>query len=210
MNSKCDYTNIILKTLFDTSKCFWVSEFLTALTVVIVFSATMGITKGFESENSELYEMFFIEDDLNQTIFADLDYWMPDPPEKVPSWTLIDTFNRQKWSGSVSYGPVIAMAGYMDTDVSWLYGGYFRMLAWVYSPDDAVESVEIYFEGRPTGVFLKDDGMSSDYGAGNSLYGLTFYIAPHQMIPGDYTLELRARDTRGFESDLWPYLMVHD
>ena len=137
--------------------------------------------------------------------------WQPDLPEYVPSWTLL----REQMLGSgTDYAPgneipYVMMAGYFDTDVTWEDGGLFTMLAWVWDPDNDVEFVELYYEGEPTGVFLLDNGQSGDFGANDTIYGLTFQIDPYTLPAGEYILELRAQDANGNVSDLWPYLTVH-
>ncbi len=105
--------------------------------------------------------------------------------------------------------PYINLAGYLDTDLSWEDGGQFTMLAYVTDLDSTVVSVEIYWDGQPTGVFLSDDGTSGDFGSGDGLWGITFPVNPRSLPPGEYLLELRARDDMGNLSDLWPYLTIH-
>jgi len=55
--------------------------------------------------------------------------------------------------------PFINLAGYLDTDLSWEAGGQFTMLAYVTDIDSPVVSVEVYWDGQPTGLFLEDDGL---------------------------------------------------
>jgi hypothetical protein len=105
--------------------------------------------------------------------------------------------------------PFIMMAGYMDSDISYSSGGQLTMLAYVTDPDSPISSVEIYYDGQPTGVFLYDDGAHADYGAGDSLWGFSVAV-PAQTVPaGEYLLELRAKDVDENYSDLWPYLTIH-
>ncbi len=106
--------------------------------------------------------------------------------------------------------PYILMAGYMDTDISWADGGVFRMIAYVTDSDSPIESVEIYWEGEPVGVFLYDDGLNGDFDANDGLYGIQFDVERHTIPQGEYLLELRAKDVDGNLSDLWPYLTIHD
>ncbi len=135
--------------------------------------------------------------------------WVPDQPAAGPSWTALKNRTGRGFAPD-SQSPVIMMAGYMDTDISWQDGGTFTMLAWVWDPDDNVVSVEIHYAGEPVGVFLKDDGQSGDFGPDDGLYGITMEISEHQLAPGDYLLELMARDSLDNVSDLWPYLTIHD
>jgi len=105
--------------------------------------------------------------------------------------------------------PFINLAGYLDTDLSWEAGGQFTMLAYVTDIDSPVVSVEVYWDGQPTGLFLEDDGLHSDFGASDGLWGVSFPIEPFSLPEGEYLLELRALDATGRFSDLWPYLTVH-
>lgn len=136
--------------------------------------------------------------------------WEPERPKPSPSWTLLRERSYSTWSYPSEFAPVIMMAGYMDSDISWTTGGRFRMLAWIWDPDDDIDTVEIYFEGQPTGVFLKDDGMNGDFERSDGLFGILFDIPSEQVAPGTYVLELKAQDRMGNMSGLWPYLTVAD
>ncbi len=124
------------------------------------------------------------------------------------SWTQLAEQSRSRWSSQAGRSPVIQMAGYMDTDISYYKGGELWMLAWVDDPDGDIETVEIYFEGLPTGVFLQDDGQSGDFGKGDGLYGIKIPIAEKRVNPLTCVLELKATDSMGNTSDLWPYLTI--
>ncbi|MBN1879249.1 hypothetical protein JW823_03985 [bacterium] len=137
--------------------------------------------------------------------------WQPARPLTGPAWTsLRHQSNRGFSSDSDSESPVIMMAGYMDSDISWQNGGILNMVAWVVDPDEDIESVEIYFEGEPTGVMLLDDGLSGDFGAGDGIFGLMAEIPEKAVEPAEFLLELLARDHLGNQSDLWPYLTIHE
>jgi len=137
--------------------------------------------------------------------------------------TMVDTYSRAEYNwlidqydyfnsqGAAPAGqpPYISLAGYLDTDISWEDGGQFTMLAYVTDSDSNVASVEIYWDGNPTGVYLRDDGLNGDFGPGDNLWGITFPIDPMSVPTGEYLLELRARDDIGNLSDLWPYLTIH-
>ncbi|HPQ38978.1 MAG TPA: hypothetical protein PLV45_01265 [bacterium] len=138
--------------------------------------------------------------------------WRPDEPAFVPSWTVLKEQMLSPGRSSYAEGntpPFIMMAGYMDTDITWEDGGTFTMLAWAWDAENDVVSVRLYYDGQPTDVYLRDDGSSGDFEAGDGLYGLMFEIAPYSLPPGEYILELRAEDARGNLSDLWPYLTIH-
>jgi len=138
--------------------------------------------------------------------------WEPAPTDPVVSWV---DLKRQFLAPGQSYYadgnqiPFIMMAGYMDTEITWEEGGRFTMLAWPWDADDEIDTVEVYYQGAATGIFLLDDGFNGDFEAGDGLYGLMFDIAPYTLPEGDYILELRARDSMGNLSDLWPYLTIH-
>ncbi|MBN1355193.1 hypothetical protein JXA40_02870 [bacterium] len=131
-------------------------------------------------------------------------------PVQLSSWVIerMRYFEGTK-SRSPDDAPHIMMAGYMDTDLSFSQGGTLTILAYVTSPAESVEQVEIYWDGDPTGVFLHDDGMHGDFGSGDELWGFSLRIDPFALTGGDYLLELRAMDSNGIYSDLWPYLTVH-
>ncbi|MCD4653163.1 hypothetical protein K8T06_04445 [bacterium] len=138
--------------------------------------------------------------------------WTPESPVLSPSW--IDLRRQMLIPGAGYYAegneaPFVMMAGYMDTNITWEEGGVFKMIAWAWDPDNDVVSVELYYEGVTTGVFLLDDGNSGDFDAGDDLYGMTFDIPPYTLPEAEYILELRACDTMGNLSDLWPYLTIH-
>jgi hypothetical protein len=117
-----------------------------------------------------------------------------------------DSYNQAAPGTEVPY---IYMAGYMDTEITYLYGGTLTMLAYVVDMDSAVDRVEIFYAGMPTGVYLYDDGNHADYGANDGLWGFRV-VVPAQSVPvGEYLLELRAFDTDNNVSDLWPYLTIH-
>jgi hypothetical protein len=136
--------------------------------------------------------------------------WEPERPEPAQSWTLLRERSYSTWSQPSEYAPVIMMAGYMDSDVSWTTGGRFRMLAWVWDPDNDIDTVEIYYEGQPTGVFLQDDGLNGDFEKDDGLFGILLDIPSEKVTPGHYVLELKAQDRMGNMSGLWPYLEVVD
>ncbi len=110
-----------------------------------------------------------------------------------------------------SQAPFIMLAGYYDTDVTYVDGGNLKIIAYVMDPDgpEDIASVELYYETIPTGVYLLDNGASGDFGANDQIYGWQANLDPYSLPAGQYRLELIARDYAGNESDLWPYLTVH-
>ncbi|MBN2054284.1 hypothetical protein JW905_05145 [bacterium] len=107
--------------------------------------------------------------------------------------------------------PYIMLAGYYDTDVTYAAGGTFTLIAYVMDMDgySDIASVEVHYMSAPTGVYLMDDGNSGDFGAGDSVFGLSVTIPPNTLPPDRYLLELVATDMSGNQSDIWPYLTIH-
>ena len=108
--------------------------------------------------------------------------------------------------------PFILLAGYWLTELSEENGGMFIMLAAVNDADgySDIEKVEVYFNGKPTGLKLRDDGRNDDFGAGEGIFGFKAPLLPEDMegTAGRYLLELKAFDKSGNSSHLWPYLVI--
>ncbi len=138
-----------------------------------------------------------------------------------PGYEYTETYQPEWWEKSVDvslpgenksasmHSPKIFMAGFMDTRLHALNGGYFTMLAFV-TGEDPIKTVELYYQGLPTGVYLYDNGRNDDFGAGDNIFGLSVYIEPGVLEPGVYPFQLRATDSEGSRSDLWPYLTLSD
>lgn len=182
---------------------------------VLVFALVcpVGVAQTHHPSVSEIAEVVSLLGDTlsSSTVVSDSNSWTPEKAQTGPSWSELQRIYLEKES-SYSEGnnaPFIMMAGYMDTEITWEDGGIFTMVAWVWDPENDVDTVELYYEGEPTDVFLLDDGQNADFGAGDTLYGLTFDVPAYALPAGEYVLELRARDSRGNLSDLWPYLTIH-
>lgn len=147
------------------------------------------------------------KDDLppSLTYHPDQDSWIA---EKMRS---ISEFAASTGSPPGASTPFIMLAGYYDTDVTYAEGGTIHLIAYVMDPDGPgdIESVELYYEGIGTRVYLLDNGQSGDFGANDSVFGFQVPIEPNVVPPGQYTFELVAHDRSGNESDMWPYLTVH-
>jgi hypothetical protein len=102
--------------------------------------------------------------------------------------------------------PTILVAGWWDTYVTSSSGGTITMVA--LCQDEDVESVQIYYDGVPTGVFLVDDGTQGDQTPGDGLFTLSVAAGPG-LAPAAYLLELVAVDQAGNESMVWPYLEIY-
>ncbi|MBN2054397.1 hypothetical protein JW905_05720 [bacterium] len=97
--------------------------------------------------------------------------------------------------------PLVYLGGYWETVITSQAGGELDL--WAYAPDtDAtgIASVELYFGAQPTGMYIPP--------AGGGLFRLTMEL-PAEIPAGDYLLELRAIDTTGRQSGLWPYLNIY-
>ncbi|MGB3976544.1 MAG: lamin tail domain-containing protein [bacterium] len=121
----------------------------------------------------------------------------------------LETSSPKEKSSMALNNPKIFMAGFMDTRIHALTGGWFTMLAFV-TGDLPIKTVELYYQGLPTGVLLHDNGKNNDFGAGDNIFGLSVYIGPGIIDPGSYPFQLRATDSEGKRSDLWPYLTISD
>ncbi len=108
---------------------------------------------------------------------------------------------RRKGAGD----PQILFAGYWDTQLSYDRGGRLTILAYVQAAA-GVKSVELYYLGAPSGIKLKDDGISGDFTAGDGVYGYTLSFAPFELPSFVLLLEIVAEDNAGNRSVLWPYL----
>ncbi len=104
--------------------------------------------------------------------------------------------------------PQVLLAGYWTTYLDSVNGGNMTLLAFITDPDgDAIASVDILFQGAATGLTMLDDGSQGDFGAGDSIFGITLPI-PGGVPPLQAALEIQATDGKGAQSDLWPYLNV--
>lgn len=132
------------------------------------------------------------------------EYWER-PVDITPWWQYRSQFIGDPPTGS---GPFIYAAGYNMSAISTESGGMLNMVAMAIDYQAQITGVELYFAGMPTGLMLKDDGKSGDFAAGDGIYGMNFNLTAGSMPPMDYQLELKAYNSAGQESDLWPYLVV--
>ncbi len=107
-------------------------------------------------------------------------------------------------------GPFIRMAGFMDSELTYQRGGQFRLVAFVTDVDFDVREVEIFYQGEPTGVFLRDDGLNGDFDANDQIWGIILSFDSYQVPPNQYRFEIQAIDDAGNCSGLWPYLNIFD
>ncbi len=122
--------------------------------------------------------------------------------------------NYSAYSEEVSFTPTavapkVMMAGYYTTYLTANKGGALTMLAYVLDPQADVARVELYYNGVPTGVLLKDDGASGDFSAGDGVYGLRVSV-PAGLSEGNLLLSLVATDQAGNQGMVWPYYTCFD
>ncbi|MBN2207712.1 MAG: M6 family metalloprotease domain-containing protein [Candidatus Coatesbacteria bacterium] len=109
---------------------------------------------------------------------------------------------------SVSAPPVIMAAGFMRSQVLGP-GETLRAVALpqAFGAGNAIDRVELVFEGNPLGVILSDDGEAGDDIAGDGIYS-TLFPVPHGIPSGQYVLQIVATDSKGQQSTPWPQLNV--
>ncbi len=122
-------------------------------------------------------------------------------PTETPLPTATDTPQKN--------APCIMAGGYMATRLTRL-GGALNLIVVISDPDglDDIESVQVLYQGVPTGLFLMDDGNSGDFNKGDGIYG--FYADIGELPYGDvirYLLEVKAVDYSGNEEH-FPSLIV--
>ncbi|MBN1593900.1 MAG: S8 family serine peptidase [Candidatus Coatesbacteria bacterium] len=108
--------------------------------------------------------------------------------------------------------PVIEEASFGDSYISQADGGNLIITAKVSTPDARtdISKVELYFEGAPTGLLMRDDGLEGDSIAGDGIYTYSIFIFPGMFASGQYLVGIAATDSSGKTSDMWPYLTVKD
>ncbi len=110
--------------------------------------------------------------------------------------------------GTKAPAPIIWAGGVIDPGITYQQGGTLTYQAVVTAGGAAVQRVELYFAGQPTGLILNDDGINGDMASGDSIY--TFQAQIPAFTPsGEYLLTIVATDTSGEQSTTWPYLSIH-
>lgn len=114
-------------------------------------------------------------------------------PSATPSFTSAQPIN-------------ILFAGYFDTELYVQAAGKLHFIAFL--NQTAGVTVELQTMGNPTGIYLKDDGFSGDFGAGDRVFGFVYDFRYGELTqPAKFILELKASDGI-VESNQWPYLDV--
>ncbi len=133
--------------------------------------------------------------------------------EPEPWWLhYYRTIEMTTFEGKGAAKPNILAAGYMYTNLSEQSGGTLNLAAACDDRDSPrdIKDVQIYVAGMPSGIYLKDDGLSGDFAASDQVFGMqmNFTSASLQGASGQYIIELVATDYSGNKSNLWPYLVI--
>jgi photosystem II stability/assembly factor-like uncharacterized protein len=129
--------------------------------------------------------------------------WFPRGCDLAPTANCLTPLARTFRTGAQARPARVALGGYMATRLT-AAGGTLHLAALV--TDRGVNGVELYFNGYPTGVYLRDDGFAGDNLAGDGFY---HYVLPlgGSLPPGRLTLEYFPE--AGIQGgQLWPYLNV--
>ncbi len=107
--------------------------------------------------------------------------------------------------------PFILAAGYTYSYMT-TSGGVVRIEALVDDPDgvDDVETVEVFVDGYPTGLFLRNDGMDGDGAPEDNVFTYQIFLGSDVFASGRYLYELKAFDWAGNESNIWPYIEIKE
>ena len=107
--------------------------------------------------------------------------------------------------------PFILAAGYTYSYMT-TSGGVVRIEALVDDLDgvDDVETVEVYVDGYPTGLRLRNDGMDGDGAPEDNVFTYQIFLGSEVFATGRYLYELKAFDRAGNESNMWPYLEIKE
>ncbi len=103
--------------------------------------------------------------------------------------------------------PQIWWAGMYDTLITSSGGGELTILAYVIDFQGDNQTVELYYDDLPTGVFLTDGGHP-DFPAGLGLYALNAPTGPMHSGYLQIPFQLVATDAAGNQSMMWPYYHV--
>lgn len=106
-----------------------------------------------------------------------------------------------------SAGPLVLLAGSMDSYLANHTASSVRFIAWVSSPhENPIATVELYYDGLPTGVVLFDDGLHGDFLAADDFYGIEIPIPQIPLPPMHLLISIQATDQLGNISKMWPLL----
>jgi len=105
-------------------------------------------------------------------------------------------------------GPTIQAAGWEPSRLDAGQASRLRLLCVVTHPmgAEAIDRVELFYNGLPTGIYLTDDGANGDDVAGDSIFTHQWQIAAGTLVAGKYLVGLVAWDKQGRPSQLWPVI----
>jgi hypothetical protein len=124
------------------------------------------------------------------------------PPTETPTVTPTRTPTRQPTTPPVRKRPLVFMAGYMNSNLTYSRGGALEMLCWVNDPNGfAVQLVHFSVAGSSQRVAL--NALDRNLGVFNYWLDLGGGIPP-----AHYLFEITATDRDGRKSHPWPYLHI--
>lgn len=85
--------------------------------------------------------------------------------------------------------------------------GFVKFIALIDSSSLNTPWVQVYYNGIPTGFFLKDDGFHEDFAANDKVFG-NHFLFPPGTNKGKYLFEILAEEQFSLVSDPYPYFSV--
>ena len=97
-----------------------------------------------------------------------------------------------------------------NSSITYSDGGALTLYAEAQDDNDSPGSlsIEIYLDSIPTGILLHDDGTAGDELPMDGIYTSSIDVPAGVIQPGRYLISLKATDSDGMESLVWPYLTV--
>lgn len=96
----------------------------------------------------------------------------------------------------------IFLGGYWNTRLNY-YGGLLQLIAFV---PDPIDTLQVFYEGIPCGLYLTDDGISGDFEKNDRIYGMKILLS--EGLPPVRLLLALAPEIDWELGDFWPYLNV--
>jgi outer membrane protein assembly factor BamB len=124
------------------------------------------------------------------------------PASPTPTATPLPTLTPSPTATPVRNAPRIRVAGFLESSID-TTGGVLQIFAWVHDPDgDEITSVEVYYDGLPTGLRLPRSTADPE------IFLLPSTPVGPGLIAGYYPIQLAATDATGARSVLWPALVI--
>jgi len=136
---------------------------------------------------------------------------VPSDPATFDSLTLgREHANTLSQFAHVSCKPVncILGAGFMGSHISASHGGTLQVAAVVNPEVGPPQSMEIYLDNVPTGLFLNDNGTEGDYVAGDGFWTFHADCPPGLLPAGQYRVSIVATDELGGCIGQWPQVLL--